>query len=188
MKRISIYLAGNVRTDNHEDVFWRDEFKEVLEKELEGVEVIFFDPTHRSDDVSDCLGTFGRDALCVSSCNFVIVDARERQGIGTGAEMVIAKLHGVPVISVVPKETYYRKASVKYYDRIIDDFIHPFVHSLSDTMVETVEEAAHWIKEHLESPKRIKDSSLIENAIKYYKEHQMHKDEPMRNNLDRMAK
>lgn len=188
MKRVSIYLAGNVRTENHEDVHWRKEFIDILKRELPDIELIFLDPTHRGDEISDCLGTFGRDAFCVSSCDFVIVDARERQGIGTGAEMVIAKMHKVPVIAVVPKETYYRKSRIGYYGRVIDDFIHPFVHSLSDAIVETVEEAAYWIKEYLENPKKIKDSSVIENAIKYYKEHQLHKDEPMKDNLGRMAK
>lgn len=100
--------------------------------------------------------------------------------------MVIAKMHGVPVISVVPKESYYWKTNIKYFGHAIDEFIHPFVHSLSDAMVESVEEAAEWIKAHLEKPKKIKDSGMIDNAIKYYKEHQLHKDEPMRENIYKM--
>lgn len=60
-------------------------------------------------------------------------------------------------------------------------FIHPFVHGLSDKVVETLEEGASWIEKMLSDPSiEIKGIKHIHAAMEYYQENQLPIDLPMR--------
>lgn len=183
MKRISIYLAGNVRKNNDEngDDSWRNEFKEKLRGKLKGVDIRFLDPTISPPVIKDSYSVFARDLYLVANCDFIVVEGRDKQGIGAGIEMLTAKMHGVPVLVVVSKKSYYRSIPNYFIGRLsqkqIDNWIHPFMFSLSDAIVENPEEAAKWIKEHLNEKKKIKDISVINKAIEYYKKTHYEKDD-----------
>ena len=181
--RVSIYLAGNIEKINHkiENSTWREGFKEKLRESLTGVDLKFLDPSVRRDDTKHTYSIFAQDVFFVANCSFVVVYGSKKQGIGTGIEMLTAKMHGVPVISVVPKNSYYRcpdKASMeRLSEKDVENWVHPFMLNLSDVIVENLDQAAEWIKEHLNEKKKIKDHSVINKAIEYYKKNHYDKDE-----------
>lgn len=183
MKKISIYLAGNVRKYNSikEDDNWREAFKEKLKDRLKNVDIRFLDPTVVPEGIKDSYSVFSKDIFFVANCDFVVVEASNKTGIGTGIEMLTAKMHGVPVIAVVPKDSYYRKTAIYFMNRLtaeeLEKWIHPFLGTLSDLIVEDLEGAAEWITEHLNKKKEIKNISIINDAIEYYKENIYDKDE-----------
>jgi hypothetical protein len=186
MKKISIYLAGNVRkTKGEEDDSWRNKFKEKLTERLKDIDVRFIDPTNRPDSIKDSYSIFARDVYLTSTCDFILVEASNKTGIGVGVEMFIAKTNGIPVVSVVPKGSYYRSTDHRLSEVLskeqIDNWIHPFILGLSDVIVENLDEATKWIKEHLNEKKKIKDISVIKEAIEYYKKTHYDKDGHARN-------
>ena len=183
MKKISIYLAGNVRKINtkDEDDSWREEFKRDLKEKLDGIDVKFLDPTMRLEHIKDSYSIFAQDVFFVANCDFVLVEGKNKVGIGVGVEMLTAKMHGIPVISIVPKGSYYRSMDQYSAKRLSvelkKNWVHPFMLNLSDIIVEDLGEAAKWIKEHGKEKKKIKNHSVINEAIEYYKKTHYHNDE-----------
>ena len=181
--KIAIYLAGSIRKGHEtaDEFFWTEKDKELLARSLDRYEVSFLNPALRMDDLSDQYAVFGRDMLQVFSSNVVIVDARDRRGLGVGAEMMWAKINQIPLIAWAPKNSHYNKEQTTILGVPIANFIHPFVDSLSDAIVETLEEAALWIDGALANPEtEIKGLPYIGSAIEYYKESQLERDHPMR--------
>ncbi|MBW3012331.1 hypothetical protein KY311_04040 [Candidatus Woesearchaeota archaeon] len=180
--KISIYLAGNVaKVTGNEDDSWRDNFKEKLGERLGDINTIFLDPTQRPETVTDSYSIFCQDIFFCANCDFVVVEAMSKVGVGVGVEMLTAKMHGVPVVSIVPKNSYYRSTD-KYSAKVLKDemrenWLHPFMESLSDAVVEDLDSAANWIKEHLSEKKEIKDHSIINQAIDYYRKNHYDKDD-----------
>lgn len=170
MKKISIYIAGSVRKDKDDgnSIFATDDIKEEITKSLNGFEIIIFDPNE-----SKILGTtssprFGKDCLQVTSSNFIIVDLREKRGLGVGAEMMIAKQRKIPVIAVCPPESHYKRSMVFHNGVKNPEWIHPFVEILCDTIVDTFGEAGEWIRQFVENPSEISSVEVIDESIKDY--------------------
>jgi hypothetical protein len=176
-------MAGNVRkvSKEPEDDSWRNEFKKKLKEKLKNIDISFVDPTNRPDIIKDSYAIFTRDMYLTSNCNLIVVEASSKTGIGVGVEMLIAKMNSIPVVSVVPKNSYYRAMDKHLKGKLSkeqrDRWIHPFMLSLSDAVVENLDEAAKWISEHLKEKKKIKDISIINDAIKYYRKNYYDKDE-----------
>ena len=148
MKKISIYIAGSVRKDKNDEntVFASDDVKGEIYQALDGVDVTIFDPNE-----SKILGTksrprFGKDCLQVTSSNFIVVDLREKRGIGVGSEMMIARQRKIPVIAVCPPESHYKRHMVFHTGAVNQEWVHPFVESLSDAIVDSFKAAGEWIK------------------------------------------
>lgn len=180
--KIAIYLAGTIQK-GHEinETFWTEADRHFIKSSLENYEIIFLNPAYRTDDLSDQFSVFGRDMLQVFSSDFVFVDARDRRGLGVGAEMMWAKMNSIPVITWAPKNTHYRKDSTTILDVSINDYVHPFVHALSDKIVDNLTEATVWIEYVISNPMaEIKNAQTIESAMDYYKATQLDKDIPMR--------
>ena len=178
---IKMNITGRETIDSNEDGSWRKEFMEKLRDCLKDIDLKLIDPSIRTESIEESYSIFAQDCFFVANCDFVVVQGKDKQGIGTGIEMLTAKMHGVPVIAVVPKKSYYRlpdKEAMKYFTKEkMDNWIHPFMSSLSDVIVEDLDTAAAWIKEHLNEKKQIKDVSVINEAIEYYKKHHYEKDE-----------
>ncbi len=181
MKKITIYPAGGVQKGAKDNgkVSWTEEDMELFRKKLSPHKVHFIDPRYRNDVVKDSLAVFGRDLMAVKVSDFVVVDARQRRGIGVGQEMLFAKMNSVPVITVAPKNSHYVRDFVHYLGQDIRNYVHPFVSCTSDVIVENFEQAAEWIKSFLENPKEIKDISITEKAIDAYMKKYMDKDEDL---------
>jgi hypothetical protein len=180
-KRIAIYLAGSIKKghENSQESFWTDTDILFLKRALEPQEVVFLNPAFRTDDLSDQRSIFGRDMLQVSSSDIVFVDARDRRGLGVGAEMMWAKMHQIPVITWAPRDSHYHKTSTTILGVPVDNFIHPFVEGLSDQVIGSLEEGVKWVQKLITGASRIKGPKDIQSAIQYYKSSQLGRDTPM---------
>jgi hypothetical protein len=119
--------------------------------------------------------------LQVFSSDIVFVDARDRRGLGVGAEMMWAKVNKIPVVTWAPKNSHYNKEQATILDVPVANFIHPFVESLSDKIVENLIEGVSWIDFIISNPGvEIKGVQFVGSAMQHYKENQLHRDLPMK--------
>jgi hypothetical protein len=179
MKKISIYIAGSVRKDKNDEntVFASDDIKGEIYQALDGVDVTIFDPNE-----SKILGTksrprFGKDCLQVTSSNFIVVDLREKRGIGVGSEMMIARQRKIPVIAVCPPESHYKRHMVFHTGAVNQEWVHPFVESLSDVIVNNFKEAGEWIKKFIDNPIEVRSDEVINESIKDYLDNYLDSDD-----------
>ncbi|MCB1107142.1 MAG: hypothetical protein KDK76_03500 [Chlamydiia bacterium] len=182
MKNLSIYFAGTIQKA-HESLEsrWTEEDFEILQEKLRPHTLFFLNPAQRSDDLSDPKSVFGRDMSQVFLADIVFVDARHRRGLGVGAEMMWAKFHSKPVITLAPEETHYRKTNVEILGTHIAEYVHPFIQNLSDALVTTIEEGAAWVLHWINGEVgEIKDKNAIYDAMRHYQHTQYNHDEPMR--------
>jgi|SRR5579872_5743074 len=182
MKKIAIYLAGSIQKghESHPSQ-WTEQDRKLLQNLLPEFKISFLNPDIRTDDLSDQRSVFGRDMLQVYSSDLVFVDARDRRGLGVGAEMMWAKYNRIPVLTLSPKDSHYNKKSTSLLGVSVQNWVHPFVESLSDGIVSDLSEGAHWIREALfdhSHPK--KGMEFVHAAMGYYKDTQYPKDEPMK--------
>lgn len=184
---LAIYLAGNIQKSHEKttQLAWTLEDQNYLKKQLHPHELIFLNPAIRSDDLSDQKSVFGRDMMQVFFSDIVFVDARERRGLGVGAEMMWAKTNHIPVITWAPKNTHYQKSDMELLGVVVKNWVHPFVESLSDRVVDNLEEAVSWIKEFLLGNMKIKGPEDISGAMRYYQKQQLPQDIPMKEFLER---
>ena len=181
--KISIYLAGSIKKGHEkaDETFWTDEDMIFLKKNLSEYEVSFLNPAFRSDNLSDQRSVFGRDMTQVFCSDVVFVDARDRRGLGVGAEMMWAKFHKIPVVTLAPKDSHYNKSKTTLLGVAVEDWVHPFVESLSDAIVENLVEGATWIRKFIRDPApKAKDVQYIQSAMQYYRDSQLSHDEPMK--------
>ena len=181
MKTINIYLAGTIKKGKEEEheLAWTEAHKELLQNQL-SCNVVFLNPAHRSDDLSDQISVFGSDLFQVFSSNLVLVDARERRGLGVGAEMMFAKMHRIPVVSWLPQNSHYNRDEIHLLGQTVHSWIHPFVFNLSDYLAPSLEDAAHWIeKELLPDNIHIKGPESLREAMAHYLEAQLKHDTSM---------
>ena len=163
---VSIYLCGGIRKDeNDRKIIWSDEDKETINRFLGDVEIL--DPK-RNPERYDPFAAFGCDLNDIKHADIIMVDCRQKRGMGIGAEMVIAKMLGKPVVTVAPRNSHYRRDKLDHFGKEICDWKHPFMIGLSDMVADTVEEAAEWVREFSEKPGKVKDGSVVEEAIEYY--------------------
>lgn len=181
-KKVAIYLAGSIQKGHKgNNRRWTEEDRQILREELADYSVTFLNPDQRSDDLSDQKSVFGRDMLQVFCSDLVFVDARERRGLGVGAEMMWAKANRIPVISWLPLGTHYRTQNTSILGVPVDYWVHPFVESLSDVLVDDLMGGAKWIRETLFSQSfKPKDLSFVHAAMKYYRDTQGENDLPMK--------
>ncbi len=131
---------------------WTEGDRQLLQKLLPEFKISFLNPDLRTDDLSDQRSVFGRDMLQIYSSDLVFVDARDRRGLGVGAEMMWAKHNRIPVLTLSPKDSHYNKTSTMLLGVPVQNWVHPFVESLSDGIVSDLQEGARWIKEKLFDP------------------------------------
>lgn len=165
---MKIYLAGSVpKGDKESDIFddWRLRYKKTLSTLFDAQ---FIDPYHRELDESDSMEVVGQDCMHIQDSDLVVMNSEERLGAGTASEMVIAKYFKKPLIIVLPKDTHHRRSNIVFNGKNIDDWIHPFIFTLADFVIEKIEDIKN-IKDQIFT-KPIKDIEVIDEAIKYYKE------------------
>lgn len=182
-KKIGIYLAGSIKKghENSQGSFWTESDLALIQNSFQKHEVIFLNPALRMDNLADQHSVFGRDMTQVFCSHVVFVDARDRRGLGVGAEMMWAKMNKIPVVTWAPKDSHYSKTKTTILGVEVDDFIHPFVYGLSDKIVDKLEEGALWIEKMLSDPSiEIKGLKHIQAAMQYYQESQLPIDLPMR--------
>jgi hypothetical protein len=181
--KISIYLAGSIKKGHEKanESFWTDEDMLFLKNNLPEYEISFLNPAFRSDNLSDQRSVFGRDMTQVFCSDVVFVDARDRRGLGVGAEMMWAKFHQIPIVTLSPKDSHYNKSKTSLLGVAVEDWVHPFVESLSDAIVGNLEEGANWIRKFVsDSTSKAKGVEYIRSTMQYYRDSQLDRDEPMK--------
>ncbi len=182
-KKLAIYLAGSIQKAHEpaNESRWTEADRALLREQLPNFEISFLNPDHRTDDLSDCESVFGRDLLQVFSSNLVFVDARDRRGLGVGAEMMWAKINEIPILTWAPIDSHYKKKVGHILGVPISNYVHPFVGSLSDGIVPDLKEGAKWIREVLFGGSfKAKDLSFVRSTLRYYLDTQFKNDLPMR--------
>lgn len=168
-KVIKIYLAGKIPKGDEIGVVtdWRKDLEEEL---LRSGEYEFLSPEDTSLDESRPREVFGHDCYLVRRCDVLLVNAPEKLGVGTAQEMVIAKYLGKYVYTILPKGTHHRRVDLRMHERIVPDWIHPFIFAMSDRIFESAREAGEFFAHHREGMLRLRKKSLreIDEAIDEY--------------------
>jgi hypothetical protein len=161
-----IYLCGGIRkTEQERKVVWTEEDKNTIRRILGSVELI--DP-QRTPELTDPMIAFGCDLKDVRDSDALMVDMRQKRGIGVGAEMTVAKMLGKPVVAVAPRNSHYRRDRLDHFGEEIRNWTNPFIFGLSDKIAGSVEEAAEWIRELNGKRQKIKDISFVDDSIGYF--------------------
>lgn len=181
--KISIYLAGSIKKGHErtDESYWTEADLFFLRKNLPDYEISFLNPAFRSDDLSDQHSVFGRDMTQVFCSDVVFVDARDRRGLGVGAEMMWAKFHKIPIVTLAPIDSHYNKSKTTLLGVAVENWVHPFVESLSDAIVENLADGAVWVRKFVSaSQPKVKDVEWIRLAMEHYRDSQLPHDEPMK--------
>jgi glycosyltransferase involved in cell wall biosynthesis len=138
----SIYCSGSIikGAADEKRLCWTDRERTQV-ADGSASKVVFLNPDDPITDPGNTLGQFGRDMYQIMVASAVVVDARERRGLGIGVEMAAAAALGTPVIVVAPRNGKYRMDSLDYRGVTIAEYVHPHVASLAAAVVETFEEA-----------------------------------------------
>lgn len=180
--KLAIYLAGSIKKGHEppEELFWTEEETGLLKDTLKDFEVAFLNPALRCDNLSIQASVFGRDMLMVYCSDFVLVDARQRRGLGVGSEMMWAKVNKIPVIAYAPADSHYRRSKASILGIEVDDWVHPFVESLSDYIAPSLIDAAAWIQDYVQGKQiEIKGPEFMHQAMALYRATQYACDRPM---------
>lgn len=134
---LSVYCSGSIMkgTADEKKLCWTDEERARV-REGAKQRVVFLNPDDPITDPTNTLGQFGRDMYQVMVATAVIVDARERRGLGIGVEMAAAATLGTPVIVVAPRNTKYRADVLNYRGSTVHDYVHPHVATLASSVVD----------------------------------------------------
>lgn len=171
MSSSKVYLAGPIPKGDSERKGWKD-WREEYKKSLASIKNLeFFNPDEWKDE-SKPMDLVGYNLHLIKTCDFVIVNGESKMGPGTSQEMVIAKYFAKPVITVLPKDSSHRKSNIVFDGNLLKEWIHPFILTMSDLIVEDIGGAKGWIKEYAKDPKSkdIKDIKIIDKAIEEYRE------------------
>ena len=162
---MKIYLAGSIPKGDEESkdfIDWRKQYITVLEKVFDAE---FITPLAGEVDETDQLLVVGKDAKSIKSSDLIIVNAEDRLGAGTAMELVIAKYLHKLVVTVLPKDTYHRRSNLTFGTVSVDDWIHPFVHTFSDFIVEHIKDVEQLKLSIFSSS--AKDITIIDRAINH---------------------
>jgi hypothetical protein len=167
---------------------WSDVERREVAKGAAPHEVVFLNPDDPITDPSNTLGQFGRDMYQVMVATAVVVDARERRGIGIGVEMSAAALLGTPIIVVAPRNSKYRADELEYRGVLVRDYVHPHVAALASAVVDDFLAAGELLPE-LASQKAHETPPVpgwLDEAITEYRNNVLPGDPPMLAALERL--
>lgn len=174
--KYSVYLAWSVVKwvhDKNKQISWREEFlKAVNQLNINKIvdEILFLDPntvTYWDEIPTEIF--FWRDVYMIKLSDALVIDASNKLWLWTAQEFLIAKYYNIPVIAIAPKNSYYNKEIEKENGQVFH-YIHPFLSSSSDLIVDTIEEAAKTYLAHISWVKIINPKSIdvIETSRKDY--------------------
>ncbi len=179
-KIVSMYLAGSIQKGHEKsELEWSQKEIEEILKSLPGWKVHLLNPAFRKDSMHDSLSIFGRDMIQVASADILFVDAREKRGLGVGAEMMWARFHKKYIISLAPLGSHYVKAEGEILGTSVSPYIHPFVACLSDVIVENISEGCRYIEKYMKGEQSVKSFDEIYHSMQHYLDTQFQNDEPM---------
>jgi hypothetical protein len=188
---ITVYCSGSIMkgTSDEKKLCWSDVEKLEVSKGAAPHDVVYLNPDDPITDPKNTLGQFGRDMYQVMIATAIIVDARERRGLGIGVEMAAAATFGTPVIVVAPRNSKYRSDKLEYRGVTVHNYIHPHVGTLATAVVDdfrTAGEALSRLKRK-DSHTRGKAPSWLEDAVAEYEKNLLHGGAPMLDSLRKLG-
>ena len=167
---VTVYCSGSIAKgpEDSTKVCWSDGERALLSEGALPVEIQFLNPDDPIDRLEDNYASFGRDMYQVRVSDFVVVDGRERRGVGVGVELLASRLWRTPLIAVVPPESHYRRSNVCYRGTLVHHFLHSHIDCLADAIVDDFAAAGEWIREYVRKPQPIKTLDEVARAIEYY--------------------
>lgn len=152
MNKITLFLSGSVKKGNtdlrSEEYFWSSKQEEQLQNAFPGVEVEILNPNTISIPKHQMKERYQADIDMLMRSQAVVVDARTKKGLGVGAEMVIAKQAGIPVLTLCPAGSEYR-GTIADSGGAHREWVHPFVSELSTQVFDDLESLIDWIDANL---------------------------------------
>jgi hypothetical protein len=145
----SVYCSGSIKkgSADAEKLCWTDVERKAVEHGARPSRVLFLNPDDPLVDPSNKLAQFGRDMYHVMIATAVVVDARQRRGIGVGVEMAVAASLGTPLIIVAPPNTDYRREKLEYRGAVVPNYVHPHVAALATSIVDDFASAGEALRE-----------------------------------------
>lgn len=166
---MKIYLAGKIPKGDEIGRIpdWRAEYIAHLSTSRH---YSFLSPEDPSLDESKPMQVVGHDCSLVKQADLLIIDAREKLGVGTAQEMVIAKYLGKLVFVVLPKGSHHRRENLNMHGRVVRDWIHPFISCFADRIFESVDALSRYCEKHFDEIETLtpKTMSVFEDAIREY--------------------
>ena len=189
MSVITIYCSGSIQKgeSDNKKLCWTEKERMAVARGAAPDTVAFLNPDDPASDLSDTEALFGRDLFQVETADAVIVDARERRGIGIGIEMVISRLVGSLLVIVAPRNSYYRMDSVSYRGGTVQNYVHPHIAVLADAVVDDFEAAGAWLREAKLKHLAPKGQTVLSHAVAAYKCRLLPSDRPMQDLLKRLS-
>lgn len=178
----SIYCSGSIAKGaaDQKKLCWGDAERHDVTAGLAPASLVPLNPDDPIPAGASTLAQFGRDLYQVMVASAVVVDGRERRGIGIGVEMAAAAAMGTPIIVVAPRNSNYRQDKLEYRGAIIEDYVHPHIASLADVVVETFTAAGERLAAF--EPvvdRRQRVPTWLEPAISAYESEALSNDPPM---------
>ncbi|HET6296604.1 MAG TPA: hypothetical protein VFG33_24675 [Kribbella sp.] len=183
MVALSVYCSGSIMKGAADEkrLCWTDDERSEVRAGASPRQVVFLNPDDPITDPGNTLGQFGRDMYQVMVASAVIVDARERRGLGIGVEMAAAATFGTPIIVVAPRNSKYRTDLLEYRGVSVKNYVHPHVASLSDHVVDDFMSAGTALADLRDSTGLRSDAmpAWLKAAIDEYSENVLLKDRHM---------
>lgn len=159
---------------------WSDEERKQVQEGAQPEEIVFLNPDDPITDPNNFLGQFGRDMYQIMVASAIVVDARERRGIGIGVEMAAAAAMGTPILVVAPRNSKYRTDVLEYRGVTVNDYIHPHIHSLAFEVVDSFAASGKVLQTIAPSASRRRSvPAWLEPAIAEYERNILPQDVPM---------
>ncbi len=188
--KLAVYCSGSIQKGPSDvgKLCWTDRERSEVASGARPIDLIFLQPDDPAEDLDDTESLFGRDMYQVKVADAVIVDARERRGIGIGIEMLASRMLGTPLIVVAPDNSYYKMRRVSYRGSTVDNYVHPHLAILADAIVNTFEEAGRCLRHHINEPIHAKSTNAVMECMAAYKLRMLPRDSSMMRILDHLQK
>ena len=150
-RNVTLYLSGSVRRGLNDQrlnaIAWDSEDESQIRAILSDMDITIHNPASTTIDRSDALTHFSADLSLIEASDFMITNGTASNGVGTGAEMMWAAMMDVPVITVAPRNSQYRRDEIELCGQRIQDWVHPFVFALSCMLAESLEDALRAVRD-----------------------------------------
>jgi hypothetical protein len=192
--RIKIYCSGSIQkgAGDSKKLCWTNAERLMISDGASPVPIDFLNPDDPVVSLDDHLALFGRDMFQIKTSDAVVIDARERRGIGIGVELLAAKHFVKPVIAILPPNSYYRQDSLDYRGSTAAKYVHPHLASLLDAYLDDFVSAGRWLRDNLSLTSPLSHlpftplgngGDILDKAVDAYKTHLLPYDEPMKSIL-----
>jgi len=115
---------------------WKTEIKNKIFEINEKIEILT--PDDFKGDFSDKKQIFWFSSNMLQKSDVIICQTEKKLWLWTAHEMLMWKVFWKKIISIVSKNSDYRKKNLQIWDQIVEDRIHSFLWSISDEIIEKI--------------------------------------------------